>query len=134
MNPTTCASEPRYCPIEECLDLLAGAWTPHILWNLSQRPRRFGELKRLLDGVSAKVLTTRLREHEARGLISRHVLPTSPPSVEYRLTEFGREFEPLLCSIAELGHRLRRRAARDDGAADGADGAAPAGARREAPR
>lgn len=115
MDPTTedltsCSETPAYCPIEECLAVLAGAWTPHILWNLSQRPRRFGELKRQLAGVSAKVLTTRLRQHESRGLISRHVLPTSPPSVEYRLTELGREIEPVLCAIAELGHKLHRRA------------------------
>ena len=109
-NDNDCTGPSGYCPIEECVKFLAGAWTPHILWNLRAQPRRFGELKRLLDGVSAKVLTTRLREHEERGLISRHVLPTSPPSVEYRLTALGHEVEPVLCAIAEMGHKLHARA------------------------
>ena len=110
-NDNACTGPDGYCPIEECVKFLAGAWTPHILWNLREKPRRFGELKRLLVGVSAKVLTTRLREHEERGLISRHVLPTSPQSVEYRMTALGHEIEPVLCAIAEMGHKLRARAA-----------------------
>ena len=97
------------CPLEECLLLLAGAWTPKILWYLRQEALRFGELKRLLDGVSAKVLTTRLRELEERGLLERTVLPTRPPSVEYALTALGSELQPVLSTIADVGKKLRKR-------------------------
>jgi len=98
-----------YCPVEEGLKLLAGAWTPQILWALREKPKRFGQLRRELTGVSAKVLTTRLRELEERDMITRRVLPTSPPSVEYQQTDLALEVQPVLCKVAELGHQMRTR-------------------------
>jgi len=100
-----------FCPIHEGLRLLQGAWTPEVLWQLRQGPKRFGELRRALGRISAKVLTTRLRELEQRGLLERRVQASSPPSVEYRLTDFAFEIEPVLCSIAELGTKLHARQA-----------------------
>lgn len=102
------AAPPEGCPLEECLNFLAGAWTPKILWYLREEPRRFGDLRRDLDGISAKVLTTRLRELEERGVLRRKVLPTSPPTVEYSLTDFGFKFQPVLNAIAEVGRGLTR--------------------------
>jgi DNA-binding HxlR family transcriptional regulator len=99
-----------FCPIHEGLRSLQGAWTPEILWQLRQGPKRFGELRRALVRVSAKVLTTRLRELEERGLVQRTVLATSPPSVEYRLTELAHEIQPVLLAIAELGAKVYARA------------------------
>jgi DNA-binding HxlR family transcriptional regulator len=64
---------------------------------------------RLLAGVSAKVLATRLRELEERGLVARDVLPTSPPSVQYTLTPLGHEIQPVLCTIAEVGKKLQKK-------------------------
>lgn len=98
-----------FCPIHEGLRLLQGAWTPEVLWQLRQGPKRFGELRRALGRISAKVLTTRLRELEQRGLLERRVLANSPPSVEYRLTDLAHEIQPVLCSIAELGTKLHER-------------------------
>ncbi len=100
-----------FCPIHEGLRLLQGAWTPEVLWQLRQGSKRFGELRRALGRISAKVLTTRLRELEQRGLLERRVLASSPPSVEYRLTDLAYEIEPVLCSIAELGTKLHARQA-----------------------
>lgn len=100
---------PGECPLEECLALLAGAWTPKVLWYLRGGPKRFGELRRLLVPISAKVLTTRLRELEERGLVTRTVQPTSPPSVEYALAPLGLEMQPVLASIAEVGRKLQRK-------------------------
>lgn len=100
-----------FCPIHEGLRLLQGAWTPEVLWQLRQGPKRFGELRRALGRISAKVLTTRLRELEQRGLLERRVLASSPPSVEYRLTDLAHEIQPVLCSIAELGTKLHARQA-----------------------
>lgn len=103
------AGEAGECPLEECLELLAGAWTPKVLWYLRDGPKRFGVLRRLLVGVSAKVLTTRLRELEERGLVRRAVQPTSPPSVEYSLTDLGLEIQPVLGAIADVGRKLQRK-------------------------
>lgn len=107
-----CASGPGlagFCPIHEGLRILQGAWTPEVLWQLRQGPKRFGELRRALGRISAKVLTTRLRELEQRGLLERRVLNSSPPSVEYRLTDLAHEIQPVLCSIADLGSKMHAR-------------------------
>ena len=61
--------------------------------------------------MSAKVLTQRLRELEERGILSRTVMDTSPPSVEYTLTVLGQEFMPVIRAIAEVGQKLKDRAA-----------------------
>ncbi len=109
MEKEAADGSPQECPLEECLQLLAGAWTPKVLWYLREGPRRFGVLRRLLVGVSAKVLTTRLRELEERGLVRRAVQPTSPPSVEYSLTPLGHEIQPVLGAIADVGRKLQRK-------------------------
>jgi DNA-binding HxlR family transcriptional regulator len=105
-RPSRVSPPPRDCPLEECLKLLGGAWTPKILWYLRTEPRRFGDLKRDLLTISAKVLTTRLRELEEMGVISRSVMPTSPPTVEYALTALGKKLNPVIDSIAEVGLEL----------------------------
>ncbi|MEP6833286.1 MAG: helix-turn-helix domain-containing protein [Gemmatimonas sp.] len=89
--------------------VIGGAWKPHIIWYLRDTPRRFSELKRDAKGVSAKVLTTALVELEQIGVVSRHLMPTSPPTVEYELTELGRELQPLIAAIVDVGHRLKQR-------------------------
>lgn len=95
------------CPLSECMAVLGGAWTPNILWYLSSGPRRFSELRADIPLVSGKVITQRLRELEERGVISRTVMPTSPPSVEYKLTEHGQEFLPAIRAIVDVGYRLK---------------------------
>ena len=87
---------------------LAGEWTPKILWYLTAEPRRFGDLRRDLVRISAKVLTTRLRELEDLGVVTRTVMSTSPPTVEYALTPLGKKFEPVLRSISEVAKSLRK--------------------------
>jgi DNA-binding HxlR family transcriptional regulator len=99
--------------LEFSLKLLAGAWTPQIVWYLQSEPRRFGDLKRDLGGVSAKVLTTRLREMEKKGIITREVMPTSPPTVEYTLTAVGYKIGPALQSIVEVGEAIQKHVSRE---------------------
>jgi len=98
-----------YCPVSAFMDLLSGAWTTHILWHLQATPRRFGELRVDMPDISAKTLTARLRMLEQRGLVARAVMPTSPPSTEYALTDLGREIIPVLNVIASVGHKLQVR-------------------------
>lgn len=97
------------CPLSECMAVLGGAWTPNIIWYLSSGPRRFSELRADIPLVSAKVLTQRLRELEDRGVISRNVMHTSPPSVDYELTDHGREFLPAIQAIVDVGYRLKQK-------------------------
>lgn len=104
------APPPPYgCPIAACMTVLGGAWTPAVLWNLSGGPRRFNELMSDIPGISAKVLTTRLRELEDQGIVTRAVRPTSPPSVEYALTDLGGELIPAIEAIVRVGHKLKAR-------------------------
>lgn len=89
--------------------LLRGAWAPNVIWYLSEQPRRFGELRVDIPRISARVLSARLRELEARGVVSRRVMPNSPPSVEYELTDLGRDLMPAIRAIVEVGHKLKMR-------------------------
>lgn len=100
---------PNECPLSKCMEVLKGAWTPNVIWYLSGGPRRFNELRLDIPRVSAKVLTTRLRDLEAKGVILREVKPTSPPSVEYSLTDLGLELVPAINAIADVGHKLKER-------------------------
>ena len=99
----------KQCPIREVLKYFSGAWTVEIYWHLSSGSKRFGELQRALEGVSAKVLTQRLRELEELGVIVRDVKETFPPQVEYSLSEMGQRFLPILDSISEVGLDLLRK-------------------------
>ena len=98
---------PPQCPLTLCMDLLRGAWAPNVIWYLRGGARRFGELRHDIPRISARVLSARLRELEARGLIVRRLLDTSPPSAEYELTELGHELLPALDAIAKVGTRLK---------------------------
>ena len=100
--------EPRQpCMLSECMSVFAGAWAPNVIWSLRAGPRRFNELRADIPPISAKVLSARLSELQARGVLLRHVRDTSPPSVEYELTLLGAELIPVLDQLVELGHRLK---------------------------
>ncbi|MFC5525915.1 winged helix-turn-helix transcriptional regulator [Rhodanobacter ginsengisoli] len=97
---------PPACPLTESLALLRGAWAPNVIWFLSGEPRRFGELRHDIPRISARVLSARLRELESRGLVTRRVLKTSPPSAEYALTPLGHELLPAIQALASVGQKL----------------------------
>lgn len=100
---------PVECPLTECISIIGGAWAPNIIWYLRAGKRRFSELRSDIHGVSAKMLTLRLREMEADGIVFREVMPTSPPTVNYGLTELGSKLLPALEAIVEVGFELKRR-------------------------
>ncbi|MFC9249848.1 winged helix-turn-helix transcriptional regulator [Amycolatopsis thailandensis] len=91
----------RNCPCRDVLDLLANKWTALVLGALSRRPHRFGELRRAVGGISQKMLTQNLRALERDGLVTRTVFPTTPPTVEYALTERGSSASKLLMAVSE---------------------------------
>ncbi|MEV5237862.1 helix-turn-helix domain-containing protein [Streptomyces cinnamoneus] len=84
------------CPGRAVFELLANKWTGLAVTALADGPRRFGELRRKLEGVSPKVLTATLRRLEDNGLVLRTVYAEVPPRVDYELTALGRgALEPL---------------------------------------
>lgn len=91
------------CPAATAIQLIGSKWKLLIIRALIQRPHRFNELKRYLDGISHKVLTESLRSMEYDGLISRKVHDTKPPMVEYSLSELGMTLKPVLSVMEEWG-------------------------------
>lgn len=77
------------CAIERGMRIIGGKWTGSILWHLKDGPVRFNDLSRMIGGASKKMITERLRQLEARGLITRKVMDTAPVSVQYEMTELG---------------------------------------------
>ena len=98
---------PTDCSLTKCMAIVSGAWAPNVIWYLRGGPRRFSELRLDIPRATAKVLTMRLRELERRGIITRKVMPTSPPSVEYALTGTGQELVPAMEAIYVAGTRLK---------------------------
>ncbi len=98
-----------YCPSETILKLLSGPWTLTILWLLSNHgPTRFGELKRQTKGISAKVLTERLRMLEQAAVIYRDYNPTIPPQVTYGLAEKGQDLAQVLSLIDNVAQKWQQ--------------------------
>jgi DNA-binding HxlR family transcriptional regulator len=94
------------CPMDYILRMLMGPWTTYIVYNLrTYGPQRFGELKRRVAGVSAKMLTERLRTLEGAGLIKRDYEATIPPKVTYSLTARGHELDEVLGGLADVAIR-----------------------------
>lgn len=96
------------CPADPVLGFLAQKWLVNVIWLLGRKPElRFAELRRQLPGaVSAKVLSARLRDLEARGLIERDDRGTSPPHVSYRLSSTGQRLDASLIAVERLFRAL----------------------------
>lgn len=91
------------CPVETTLMLIGDKWKVLILRDLLPGTKRFGELKKSIGSVSQKVLTSQLRDMEAKGLVNRHVYAEVPPRVEYSLTELGQSLKPVLDALQTWG-------------------------------
>jgi len=88
------------------LKLLSGPWTMIIVWQLcNHKTIRFSEIKKLIPGISARMLTERLRLLEQNGLVERTYKPTIPPEVAYELTEKGSELRPALDVLNTVAER-----------------------------
>ncbi|WP_047984793.1 winged helix-turn-helix transcriptional regulator [Ornithinibacillus californiensis] len=103
--------DPDLCRVDDALDIIVGKWKPVILLHLLKNgTMRFSELKRSIPEITQKMLTKHLRELEEEDIINRVVYPQVPPKVEYSITEYGKELEPILVSMHEWGtrHALRK--------------------------
>lgn len=96
------------CPVATTVQLIGGKWKLLILRNLLERPWRFNELKKNLNGISQKVLTDSLRSMEEDGLITRTIYPEVPARVEYALSELGETIRPILNSMQEWGENYKK--------------------------
>ncbi|GAA3927925.1 helix-turn-helix domain-containing protein [Streptomyces gulbargensis] len=95
------------CGLDAAVDVVGGKWKPLILWALhAHAPVRFGELRRLVAGVSEKMLIQQLRELEADGIVHREIYREVPPRVEYSLTELGEALNTALLPLGEWGDRF----------------------------
>jgi DNA-binding HxlR family transcriptional regulator len=101
---------PHVCGLGPAFEVIGGKWKMLILWEMHDQPRRFGELKRLVAGISEKMLIQQLRELEADGLVLRHAFPEIPPRVEYSLTRLGISLNQALAPLADWGERYEKRA------------------------
>ena len=88
------------------MNVLAGTWAAHVIWYLREGERYFTELQIDIGGVSAKMLTTRLRALEREGIIERFTRPTSPPTVWYSLTPAGKELCDALVNLVDAAQRV----------------------------
>ncbi len=104
--PVTRRPGAEHCGVAAAMSLIDGKWKVSLLWELGQRPRRFGELRRLVPGVSEKVLAAQLRELETDGLVHREAYDEVPPRVEYSLTPLGHALNTALEPLSEFGSRL----------------------------
>ena len=95
------------CPVATTVQLIGSKWKLLILRNLLNRPWRFNELQKSLEGISQKVLTDSLRSMEADGIITRTIYAEVPPRVEYALSELGETMRPIIDAMEAWGKNYK---------------------------
>ena len=95
------------CPVATTVQMIGSKWKLLIMRNLLQRPWRFNELKKDLEGISQKVLTDSLRSMEADGIVTRTVYPEVPPRVEYALSPLGESMRPIMDAMENWGNAYK---------------------------
>lgn len=97
------------CPVATTIRLIGNKWKIFIIQRLLDRPWRFNELRRSIDGISERVLTDNLKELEADEIVTRTVYPEVPVRVEYALSETGESMRPIIMSMREWGLAYQER-------------------------
>ena len=92
------------CAVAATAEIIAAKWTPLIVHDLSEGPRRFMELEHACPGISPRTLSERLDLLERNAVLIRRSYPESPPRVEYELTEKGRALLPIIREMRKFGH------------------------------
>ncbi|WP_139488003.1 winged helix-turn-helix transcriptional regulator [Brevibacillus dissolubilis] len=92
-------------PVEATLDVIGGKWKVVIMCHLIKGEKRTSELKRLMPGITQKMLTQQLRELEEDGVLKRHIFEQIPPKVVYSLTDYGWSLKPILDAMCSWGER-----------------------------
>ena len=97
------------CPVKLTADVIGGKWKPSILFFLEGGTLRFGELQRLIPGMTKKMLTQHLRDLERDEIVHRKIYAEVPPKVEYSLTRHGQSLKPILKLMSAWGIKHRAR-------------------------
>ena len=97
--------QPAHCAVRDVLDRIGDKWSMLMIMELAMRSQRFSELHRGIPDISKRMLTQTLRDLERDGLITRHVFPTRPPSVEYRLTPLGQSLLEPMAALVDWADR-----------------------------
>lgn len=92
-------------PVEATLEVMGGKWKAVILCHLDKGDKRTSELKRLMPGITQKMLTQQLRELEDDGLVKRQIFEQVPPKVVYSLTDYGWSLKPVLDAMCAWGEK-----------------------------
>ena len=110
LNSTNSENERRLqdtCGLTYAMILTKGRWTVNVLWRIYNGDNRYGLIKREIEGISEKMLSQRLRDLEEMGLIIRENFNELPPRVEYKLSESGEAFIPVILALCEWGDKVR---------------------------
>lgn len=91
------------CPVEATLSLIGGKYKPLILWHLIEGSLHYMQLQRLIPQAAPKMLSRQLKDLEVCGLLSRKVIPETPPRTLYSLTQFGKSIVPVLEAMCNWG-------------------------------
>ncbi len=108
-QPSTTQCKARLNAVADALYVIGGKWKLKIIIALTDGNMRFNELQRLVDGISAKVLSTELKELELNGFVRRKVFTGIPVTVEYELTDYSDTLGDVLQSLSEWGFAHRER-------------------------
>jgi DNA-binding HxlR family transcriptional regulator len=118
------------CGLDAAVDVVGGKWKPVILWGLSTGPRRFADLRRVVVGISEKMLSQQLRELMADCVVSRKDFQVIPPHVEYSLTPFGESLLRALGPLCDWGTEHMTRIGQVKAGSEARAGSTPAAAKR----
>jgi len=107
-QPREAGSPDPVCPdFHAAIELIGRRWTGAVLWALGEEPLYFADLVAAIPGISDRLLSTRLRELEAEGLVERSVHPGAPARVSYALSEKGRALTPALHELRDWAREWR---------------------------
>jgi DNA-binding HxlR family transcriptional regulator len=103
---TNRAGQNAFCPtFHHAVELIGRRWTGAIIRAMQSEYTRFSDIAHAIPGLSDRLLSERLKELEAEGIVSRCVIPEMPVRIEYRLTEKGRDLDAVLGAISDWSHR-----------------------------
>ena len=103
----------RLTAVGDALYVIGGKWTLRIVIALAEGHKRFNEIQRTLNGISAKVLASELKDMELNGLVTRKVIPSTPVVIEYELTEYSNSLTEVLAALSDWGLKHRDKIRRE---------------------
>ncbi|PWT95476.1 MAG: transcriptional regulator [Bacteroidetes bacterium] len=106
-NKSECKSQ--MLPVRDALDILSGKWKLHIIIALSFGNRRFKEMQKEIEGITARMLSKELKELEMNEMIKRTVYDSQPVIIEYSLTQYGQSLNKVIEELHNWGTQHRRR-------------------------